>query len=102
MEFFGIAHKQYAYRRRIEALAEKNTILTVKHGGGSIMLYGCFAASGTGGLYHITGIMKSGDYQANLEQNVFPSVDHGSSSKLRPKAHLQMHAEWLKRKSGLF
>ena len=38
------------------------------------MLWGCFAASGTGGLDRITGIMKSEDYQAILEGNVLPSV----------------------------
>ena len=38
----------------------KITILTVKHGGGSIMLWGCFAAGGTGVLH----IMRRENYVA--------------------------------------
>ena len=37
----------------------KNTIPTMKHGGGSIMLGGCFAAGGTGALHKIDGIMRA-------------------------------------------
>ena len=40
----------------------KNTIPTVKHGGGSIMLSGCFAAGGTGALHKIDGIMRKGNH----------------------------------------
>lgn len=35
---------------RGEAFNSKNTIPTVKHGGGTKMLYGCFATSGSGAL----------------------------------------------------
>ena len=39
-------------------LASQNTIPTVKHGGDSIMLWGCFATGGTGALHKIDGIMR--------------------------------------------
>ena len=47
---------------------------TVKHGGGSVMFWGCFAASGTGCLESVQGTMKSEDYQGILEWNIQPSV----------------------------
>ena len=37
------------------ACKPNTTISTVKHGGGSIMLCGCFAAGGTGALHKIDG-----------------------------------------------
>ena len=38
------------------------------------MFWGCCAASGSGCLECVHGIMKSGDYQGILERNVQPSV----------------------------
>ena len=52
----------------------KNTILTVKHGGGSIMLWGCFAAGGTGALHKIDGIMREENYVDMLKQRIKTSV----------------------------
>ena len=42
----------------------KNTIPTVKHGSGSIIWCGCFAAGGTGAFHKIDGIMMK---ENNLE-----------------------------------
>ena len=62
MELFGNNDQQYVWREKGEAFNPNNTIPTVKHGGGSIMLWGCFAASGPGALSKIDGIMKKEDY----------------------------------------
>lgn len=35
-----------------------NTVSTVKHGGGSIMLCSCFVASGTGELHKMDRLLK--------------------------------------------
>jgi hypothetical protein len=44
--------------KRGRLASPKNTIPTVKHRGGSIMLWGCIAAGGTGALEKIDGIMR--------------------------------------------
>ncbi|KAI4891769.1 hypothetical protein NFI96_002519 [Prochilodus magdalenae] len=54
-------HQLYVHRWKNEAYQEKNSVPTVKHGGGSVMFWGCFAASGTGCLESVQGTMKSQD-----------------------------------------
>ena len=44
VELFSKARHSTVYRKRNEAYKEKNTVLTVKYGGGSKMFWGCFAA----------------------------------------------------------
>jgi len=51
----------------------KNTI-TVKHGIGSIMLWGCFCAHGTGRLHCTEERMTGAMYCENLGNNLLPSV----------------------------
>ena len=57
-----------------EACKPKNTIPTVKHGSGCIMLWGCFAAEMTGALHKIDGIMRTENDVDILKQHLKTSV----------------------------
>ena len=48
IELFGINSTCRVWRKRNAEYNPKNTIPTVKHGGGNLILWGCFSAKGTG------------------------------------------------------
>ena len=47
----------------------KCLVPTIKHGGGSVMVWGCFSSAGVGELVKIEGIMKKEQYKTILENN---------------------------------
>ena len=51
--------QRYVWRRKNEAYEEKNALPTVKHSGGSVMLWGCFASNGTGNLHPVEALKAS-------------------------------------------
>ncbi len=95
---------RYIWRKTNTAVHKKNIIPTVRHGGGSVMVWGCFAASGPGRLAIIDGTMNSALYQKILKENVRPSV---CDLKLKhtwvmqqdndPKHNSKSTSEWLKK-----
>lgn len=46
----------------------------MKHGGGSIMIWGCFSWHGVGHLHKIDGIMNARGYIDIIKENLEPSV----------------------------
>ena len=71
VELFGRCVSHYISNT---AFQKKNVKPIVKYGGGSVMVWGCFAASGPGRLAVINGTMNSAVYQRILKENVQLSV----------------------------
>ena len=105
IELFCINSTRCFWRKRNAEYNPKNTIPTVKHGGGNLMLCGCFSAKGTGRLHRIKGRMNGAMYQDILGDNLLPSVralkmgrgwvfQHDNDPQHMAKAT----KEWLKKK----
>lgn len=73
-ELFGRKRRAKVWRKSNESLKEGFTQSTVKHGGGSIMVWGCFAWSGVGNLAKIDGIMTADSYIDILNENLEESL----------------------------
>ena len=72
IELFGLNSKRHDWRKPGTAHHLPNTIPTVKHGGGSIRLWGCFSVAGTGELVRVKGKLngtKNIDIYENLVQS---------------------------------
>ena len=67
IEVFGLNAKHHVWRK-------PGTISTVKHSGGSVMLWGCFSAAGTGRLVRIKGKMNRAKYREILNENLLQSA----------------------------
>ncbi len=78
IQLFGINSTRRVWRRRNAAYDPKNTIPTVKHGGGNIMLWGCFSAKGTGQLHRIKGTMDGAMYRQDQGIEASQSIENGS------------------------
>lgn len=59
---FGSDGRFTVWRKTNEELLEKNVCPTVKHGGGSVMVWGCVSSKGVGNLDFVQGTMNKDQY----------------------------------------
>ncbi|KAK6318927.1 hypothetical protein J4Q44_G00101380 [Coregonus suidteri] len=104
IELFGLNSTRSVWRKKDE-YNPKNTIPTVKHGGGNIILWGCFSGKEIGRLHCIEGRMDGAMYREILANNLLPSVralkmgrgwvfQHDND----PKHTARATKEWLRKK----
>ncbi|KAK3545335.1 hypothetical protein QTP70_004062 [Hemibagrus guttatus] len=105
IELFGKNSTSCVWRRKNAELHPKNTIPTVKHGGGNIMLWACFSAKGPGQLTRVKERMNGAMYSEILSKNLLPSAralkmnrgwvfQHDND----PKHTARATKEWLRKK----
>ncbi|KAJ4937980.1 hypothetical protein JOQ06_002607 [Pogonophryne albipinna] len=105
IELFGKNSTRRVWKRKNAELHPKNTIPTVKHGGGNIMLWGCFSAKGPGRLIRVKERMNGAMYREILSDNLLPSA---RALKMKrgwvfqhdndPKHTARAMKEWLRKK----
>ncbi len=62
------------WRQPGEEYKDKCVLPTVKHGGGSVMVWGSMSVSGTGELQFIVGTTNANMYYDKLKQSMIPSL----------------------------
>ncbi|CAG8725798.1 2526_t:CDS:1, partial [Acaulospora colombiana] len=100
----GSDGRLWCYKRKGEKLSKRTVKPTVKHGGGSAIVWGCMSMQGVGRMSNIDGIMYSEDYVDILDDKLLPTVtDHGLrrggyifQQDNDPKHTSRMAKEWFK------
>lgn len=71
---FGSDGHQWCWRKPGEEFRDVNVQKTVKHGGGSIVVWGCITPWGVGRLHHIDGLMDAKKYIGILNTSLLGTL----------------------------
>jgi len=96
----------WCWYRDTTNLETRTVSQTQKHGGGSVMVWGCFSCQGVGFLCQIKGIMDSKLYLEILQDELMKSIKYFKFSEENcifmqdndPKHKSKLVQEWLKKK----
>ncbi len=74
INLFGSDGVKRVWRLPGDEYKDKCVLSTVKHDGGSVMIWGCMSAASTGELQFIEGTMNGNMYCDILKQSIIPSI----------------------------
>ena len=74
IELFGLNANCYFWWKQSTAHQLSNTIPTLKHGGGTIMLWGGISVAGNGRLVRVEGTMNGAKCRQILKENLLQSA----------------------------
>ena len=101
---FGLNAKRYVWQKTNSVHDPEHTIPTLKHGGGSIMLWGWFFSAGTGKLVRVDGKMDGAKYRTIFEENLKTSLQKSWDCSFtfqqdnKPKHTARATMEWFRSK----
>ena len=75
-EVFGSKRRTFVHRFVGQKILAEFIVPTVNHGGGSVMVLGCFSIVGVGELIRVENRMRKEDYMQILEQYAIPPGCH--------------------------
>lgn len=75
-EVFGSHRRTFVKCRTSEQMLEECLMPSVKHGGGNVMVWGCFGAVKVGDLYKVKGILNKEGYHSILQHHAMPCGQH--------------------------
>lgn len=102
VNLFGSDGKVHVRRPKNTPYQSKHTLKTVKHGGGNIILWGCFSSSCVGPLFLVKDKMCDVDYTNILQQVMLPYAEEEMPLKWKfqrdndPKHSSKLAKKWFR------